>query len=110
MTTENIKEELNKDMENLRKKNQTAILEIRCPVSPTKNTEEGHSSRLVQMEDRILELKDKNKKLKEKTEEILVKQLKSCERNMQKLSNFIKRPNCSIMGIEEREEVQSKGI
>jgi hypothetical protein len=29
---------------------------------------------------------------------------------MQKLSNFIKRPNCSIMGIEEREEVQSKGI
>jgi hypothetical protein len=29
MTTQNIKEELTKDMENLRKKNQTKILEIK---------------------------------------------------------------------------------
>jgi hypothetical protein len=40
MTTQNIKEELNKDMENLRKKNQTEILEIKCPFSQTKNTVE----------------------------------------------------------------------
>jgi hypothetical protein len=41
MTTQNIKEKLNKGMENLRKK----ILEIKGPYSKTKNTVEGHSSR-----------------------------------------------------------------
>jgi hypothetical protein len=49
MTTQNIKEELNKDMENIRKKNQIEILEIKSPFSQTKNksqTAEGHSSRL----------------------------------------------------------------
>jgi succinylglutamate desuccinylase len=35
-TTQNIKEELNKDMENLRKKNQTEILETKGPFSLTK--------------------------------------------------------------------------
>jgi hypothetical protein len=59
------------------------------------------------MEDRISQLEDKIE-IKEKTEEILVKQLKSCERNMQELSNSIKKPNLRIMGIEE--EVQAKGI
>jgi hypothetical protein len=29
---------------------------------------------------------------------------------MQELSNYIKRPNLRIMGIEEGEEVQAKGI
>jgi septal ring factor EnvC (AmiA/AmiB activator) len=51
------------------------------------NTVEGHSSKLEQMEDRISELKDKVE-IKEKTEEMLVKQIKSCEKNMQKLTNF----------------------
>jgi hypothetical protein len=50
---------LNKDIENLRKKNQMAILEMNSPFSQTKNTAEGHSSRLEQVEDRTLELKDK---------------------------------------------------
>jgi hypothetical protein len=40
-----------------------------------------------------------------KTEELLVKQLKSWERNMQELTDSIKRPNMRIMGIEEVEEV-----
>jgi hypothetical protein len=57
MTTENIKEELNKDMGSLRK------ISNRNPgnkksFSQTKNTLEGHSSRL-QVEDRISKLKDK---------------------------------------------------
>jgi hypothetical protein len=43
---------------------------------------ENHLSRLEQVEDRISELKDKIE-IKKKTEEILVKQLKICERNMQ---------------------------
>jgi hypothetical protein len=47
--------------------------------------------------------------MKEKTEELLVKQCKNCERNMQELSNYIKRPNLRIMDIEGEEE-QAKGI
>jgi chromosome segregation ATPase len=82
MATENIKEELNKDMENLRKKNQTEIMDIKSPFSQSKNTVEGHSSRLEQVEDRISELEDKIEIKKKKTEEILDKQLKICERNM----------------------------
>jgi hypothetical protein len=81
MTTHNIKEELNKDMENLRKKNQTEILVIKSLFSQTKHTVEGHSSRLEQVEDRISEFKGKIE-IKEKTEETLIKQLKSCARNM----------------------------
>jgi hypothetical protein len=64
---------------------------------------EGHSRRLEQVEDRISELKDKIE-----IEEILVKQLKSCERNMQELTNSIRRPNLRIMGIEEGENIQAK--
>jgi chromosome segregation ATPase len=64
---------------------------------------------LEQVEDRMSELKDKIE-IKEKTEEILVKQLKSCESNMQELTNSIKRPNLRIMGTEEREKIQAKGI
>jgi hypothetical protein len=59
------------------------------------------------VEDRISGLKDKID-TKDKTE-LLVKQLKSCERNMQELSDFIKRPNLRIMGIE-KEEVKPKGM
>jgi predicted nuclease with TOPRIM domain len=46
-------------MENLRKKNQAEILEIKSPFSQTENTLEGHSNRLDQVEDRISELEDK---------------------------------------------------
>jgi chromosome segregation ATPase len=109
MTTQNIKEEFNKEMENLRKKDQTEILETKCHFNQTKNTVEAHSSRLEQVEDRISKLKNKIE-IKEKTEEILAKQLKSCERNMQELSDTIKGPNLRIMDIEEEEEVQTKGI
>jgi hypothetical protein len=49
-------------------------------------------------------------KFKKKMEEMLVKQLKSSEKNMQELATSIKRPNLRIMGIEEGEEVQAKGI
>jgi hypothetical protein len=48
--------------------------------------------------------------LKGKIEEILLKQLKTCEQIMQECTDSIKRPNLRIMGIEEGEEVQEKGI
>jgi hypothetical protein len=48
--------------------------------------------------------------IKGKTEELLVKQLETYERNMQELTNSIQRPNLRIMGIEEGEQVQVKGI
>jgi hypothetical protein len=35
---------------------------------------------------------------------MLIKQLKSCEKKMQELTNSIKRPNMRILGIEVREE------
>jgi chromosome segregation ATPase len=70
---------------------------------------ESHSSRLEQAEDKISELEDKMK-IKGKTEELSVKQLKSYERNMQEFTSTIKRQNTRIMGIEEGEEVQAKGI
>jgi chromosome segregation ATPase len=70
---------------------------------------EGHSSRLEQEGNRISELEDKME-IKEKTEELLVKKLKTCQRNVQELTISIKRPNLRIMGIEEAAEIQAKGI
>jgi hypothetical protein len=55
---------------------------MKSPFSKTKNTVKGHFSRLKQVEDTISELKDKME-IKEKIVELLVKQLKSCKRNMQ---------------------------
>jgi hypothetical protein len=46
---------------------------------------------------------------KGKTEELLVKQLKTYERNMQE-ETYFKRQNLRTMGIEEGKEVQAKGI
>jgi chromosome segregation ATPase len=100
---------LNTDLETLRRKNQTQILERKSSYNQTKNIVESHSSRLEQVDDESQSSKIKIE-VKEKTEDILVKQLKSCERNMQELRNSIKRPNLRIMGIEEGEEVQIKGI
>jgi chromosome segregation ATPase len=94
MKIENIKEEVTHDMGNLRKKTETE----------TQTTMEGHFSKLEQAEDRISELKDKIE-IKGKTEELLVKQFKTCEKNMQELTNSIKRPNLRIMGIEEGEKI-----
>jgi chromosome segregation ATPase len=87
-----IKEEVIHDVENLRKRNETEI----------QNKMEGHSSRLEKAEDRISELEDEMI-IKGKTKELLVRQLKSCERNMQELTDSIKRSNMRIMDIEEGE-------
>jgi hypothetical protein len=57
---------------------------------------EGHSNRIEQTEDRISELEDE--------------MVKICEKKMQEITDSNKRPNLRIMGIEEGEEVQAKGI
>jgi chromosome segregation ATPase len=75
----------------------------------TQNKIEGHSSRIEQTEDRISELEDEMV-IKGKTEVLLVIQIKSCERNIQELTNSITRTNLRIVGIEEGEEVQAKRI
>jgi hypothetical protein len=59
------------------------------------------------VEDKISALKEKIE-IKEKMKEILHKELKSCERNMQELRDSIKRPNLRIMGTEQGKEVQPK--
>jgi chromosome segregation ATPase len=97
--TDNIKEEVTQDMESLRKKNETEM----------QNKMEGQSSRLEQAEDRISELKDEMV-ITGKTKQLLVKQLNTCEKKMQELTDSIKRPNRRIMGIEEGEEVQEEGM
>jgi septal ring factor EnvC (AmiA/AmiB activator) len=79
-------------MENLRKKNETEI----------QNKMESYASRIEQKEDRNSELEDEMK-AKGKTEELLVKQLKTCEKKIQELTDFIRRPNLRIMSIEEEE-------
>jgi hypothetical protein len=56
-------------------------VEIKISLNEIKNTEENHSSRLEQMEDRISGLEDKQD-IKENTEELLDERLKNCERNM----------------------------
>jgi hypothetical protein len=99
MKIDNIKEKLTHGKDNLRKKNETEI----------QNTMEGHSSRLEQVQDRISELEDEME-IKGKTKELLLRQLKTCERNMYELTNSIKRPNLRTMGIEEGEDMQAKGI
>jgi uncharacterized protein YjaZ len=96
--TDNIKEEVTHDMENLRKNNETEI----------QNKMEGHPSILEQAEYRISEPEDEMA-IKGKTE-LLVEQLKTCEKKMQELTDSIKRPNLRIMGIEEGEVVQAKGM
>jgi hypothetical protein len=53
------------------------------------NKMEGQSSRTEQTEDRISELEDEMV-IKEKTEELLVKQLKTCEKKMQELTDHQK--------------------
>jgi vancomycin resistance protein YoaR len=70
---------------------------------------EGQFSRTEQAKDRISELKDEMV-IKGKTEELLVKQLKTSKKKMQEVTDSIKRPNLRIMGIEEGEEVQAKGV
>jgi predicted nuclease with TOPRIM domain len=82
MKIDNIEDEVTHDMENLRKKNETEI----------QSTMEFHSSRLEKAENRISELEDEME-IKGKTEELLHKQLKTCERNIQELTNSTKRPN-----------------
>jgi hypothetical protein len=85
-------------MENLRKKNKTEI----------QNTMEVYSNRLEQ-EDRISELEDKME-IKEKTEEILVKQLKMCEKNIQELTNSNKRPTRESWTFKKAKRCKQKGF
>jgi hypothetical protein len=63
-----LKEEFNRDMESLRKKQSNRNPGNKKFLSQIKNRVESHSSRLVQMEDKISGLKDKMD-ICEKTEE-----------------------------------------
>jgi hypothetical protein len=61
------------------------------------------------MENRISGL-EIEMEIKGKTEELLDKKLKTCERDVQELTNSIKRSNLRIVSIGEGEEVQAKRI
>jgi hypothetical protein len=72
-----MKEEFNKDVENLRKKNQRETQGIKVHNSNKKyggkKLQQTRTSRISGLEDKI--------DIKEKTEELLDKRLKSCKRN-----------------------------
>jgi hypothetical protein len=68
---------------------------------------EVHSSRIEQAEHRISEPEDKTE-IKGKTKELLLKQLKPCERNMQELTDFIKRQKPENHGYKRRRRGASK--
>jgi chromosome segregation ATPase len=91
---DDIKEEETQDMDYFRKKNETEM----------QNKREGQTRRIEQTEDRISELEDEMV-VKGKTKELLIKQLKTCEKKMQELTDSIKRPKLRIMDFEEGEEV-----
>jgi hypothetical protein len=59
------------------------------------------------VEDRISELEVKME-IEGRTEELLVKQLKTCKRNMQELTDSIKRPNLRIMGTKKEKRCKQK--
>jgi Txe/YoeB family toxin of Txe-Axe toxin-antitoxin module len=80
-TRQNMEKELNKDMENLRKNNQSEVLKIKTPFNQIKNRVEGHCSRRAKVEERLSGLKDKTD-IKEKIGKLVVKNHKSCERKM----------------------------
>jgi hypothetical protein len=68
-TAQIIKEELNKDVGNLRRKNQREILEIKSPYSQTNKQKNGSPLQQVdQVEGRLSELQDKIE-IKEKKKE-----------------------------------------
>jgi chromosome segregation ATPase len=68
---------------------------------------ESHLSRLEQAEDRVSELKYEVE-IEGKTKELLVKQLKTYERNMQELTDSIKRPNLRIMVLKKEKRCKPK--
>jgi septal ring factor EnvC (AmiA/AmiB activator) len=84
---------LNKDKENLSKKNQIDILEIESPFRPTKNTVEGYFSRLEQVGDRISEIEHKIA-IKEKNR-------RNLSQTTQELRDSIKKQNMRIISIAE---------
>jgi septal ring factor EnvC (AmiA/AmiB activator) len=78
MKIDNIKEEVTHDMENIRKKwNRNTKLDGN-PLQQTKISRK----KISELEDEI--------GIKGKTEELLFKQLKTCEKNMEELTNSIK--------------------
>jgi hypothetical protein len=76
MKTQNIKEELNKDMENLRKKNQKEILEIKSPFSQTKKysgrplQQTRTSGRQNLRAQRKIEIKENTRNISQTTQEL----------------------------------------
>jgi hypothetical protein len=46
--------------------------------------------------------------IKGKIKGLLVRQIKTCERNMQELTNSIKRPNLRIMGLKKEKRYKQK--
>jgi hypothetical protein len=84
-------------MENLRKKSETGI----------KNKMEGHSSRIEQTQGIISEPEDEMV-TKGKTEKLVVKQLKTYENKMQKLTDSIKDQTSESWTLKKEKRCKQK--
>jgi hypothetical protein len=82
-------------------KNSDERMKQNCKTKWKANPEENRKQKTESQNSKV-------KWQKEKTKELLVKQLNTCEKEIQELTDFTKRPNLRIMGIEEEEEVQQR--
>jgi chromosome segregation ATPase len=103
-TRQDMKEEHCEDI-GILKKNQS---ETRSSISQTKNSIESLVDTVEQAENRVSGIEDKVEELN-KTEKEQEKILRKHEWNMQDIWDTMKRPNLLIMGMEEGEEIQTKG-
>jgi chromosome segregation ATPase len=103
-TIQDMKEEISTDMETL-KNNQS---EINNSISEIKISIESLVNRVQQVENRVSGMEDKAEKL-DQTVKDHKSMLRKYNWNMQDIWDTMKRPNLQIMGVEEGEEIQTKG-
>ena len=72
-------------------------------INEIKNTPEGTSSRITEIEDRICEVEDKMVEINE-AERRKEKRIKRNEDNLRDLWNNVKCPNIRIIGVPEEED------
>jgi uncharacterized coiled-coil protein SlyX len=100
---QNMKEEINKDMETL-KNNQS---EINSSISPQKTSIESFINRVEQVENRVSGTEDKVVELHQTVKEH-EKMVRKCQWKMQEVWDTIKRSNLGIMVMKEK--IQTKGM
>ncbi|KAL6054958.1 hypothetical protein STEG23_030485, partial [Scotinomys teguina] len=104
-TTQDIKIEIEK----LKKTLSEGMLEIEKLSKRSGNTDASITNRIQEMEDRISNVEDTIEEIDSTVKEN-TKTKKAIKQNVQEIWDTMKRPNIRIIGIEEGEEYQLKGM